>query len=79
MLIYFPVWIDHFGADKKTMWLTILTGVTPLGIFLGYVLSSIISYYVGVLFNNIIVAMFILCLSSIISTLFCTILNIECA
>ncbi|CAD8120620.1 unnamed protein product [Paramecium sonneborni] len=43
MMIYFPVWVDNFGEESKTIWLTILQGVIPLGIFVGYVLSSVIS------------------------------------
>ncbi|CAD8102901.1 unnamed protein product [Paramecium primaurelia] len=43
MMIYFPVWVDNFGGESKTIWLTILQGVIPLGIFVGYVLSSVIS------------------------------------
>lgn len=43
MLIYFPVWIDNFGLCYKTVWMTALQGVIPLGIFVGYGLSSIIS------------------------------------
>ncbi|CAD8184840.1 unnamed protein product [Paramecium octaurelia] len=43
MMIYFPVWVDNFGGDSKTIWITILQGVIPLGIFVGYSLSSVIS------------------------------------
>ncbi|CAK84475.1 unnamed protein product (macronuclear) [Paramecium tetraurelia] len=43
MMIYFPVWVDNFGGESKTIWITILQGVIPLGIFVGYSLSSVIS------------------------------------
>ncbi|CAD8099980.1 unnamed protein product [Paramecium primaurelia] len=43
MMIYFPVWVDNFGDEQKTIWITILQGVIPLGIFVGYSLSSVIS------------------------------------
>jgi len=42
-MIYFPVWVDNFGGESKTIWITILQGVIPLGIFVGYSLSSVIS------------------------------------
>ncbi|KAM3147384.1 hypothetical protein pb186bvf_000635 [Paramecium bursaria] len=43
MLIYYPVWVDNFGGSHRTLWLTALQGVIPFGIFLGYVLSSIVT------------------------------------
>ncbi|CAD8101773.1 unnamed protein product [Paramecium sonneborni] len=43
MMIYFPVWVDNFGGEQKTIWITILQGVIPLGIFVGYSVSSVIS------------------------------------
>ena len=43
MLVYFPVWVDNNGGDDKTIWLTLLQGGVPFGVFTGYVMSSIIS------------------------------------
>ena len=40
LLVYYPVWIDKFGQDKKTLWLTLLQICVPLGIFLGYGITS---------------------------------------
>jgi hypothetical protein len=42
MLVYFPVWIDKFGGDKATTWITILQVGVPLGIFAGYAMTSVI-------------------------------------
>ncbi len=42
MLVYFPVWIDKFGGDKATMWITLLQVGVPLGIFAGYGMTSLI-------------------------------------
>ena len=39
MVIFFPVWVDIFGENKKTIWLSILQVGVPLGIFLGYILT----------------------------------------
>lgn len=41
MLVYFPVWIDKFGGDKATTWITLLQIGVPLGIFVGYGLTSV--------------------------------------
>lgn len=49
LLVYYPVWIDKFGKDKKTMWLTLLQICVPIGIFMGYGITAvIISMGVGV-------------------------------
>lgn len=42
MLVYFPVWIDKFGGDSATMWITFLQVGVPLGIFAGYAMTSLI-------------------------------------
>ena len=42
LLVYYPVWIDKFGRDKKTMWLTLLQICVPVGIFLGYGITAVI-------------------------------------
>ena len=42
LLIYYPIWIDKHGQDKKTMWLTLLQICVPLGIFMGYGMTAII-------------------------------------
>ena len=42
LLVYFPVWIDKFGGEKATMWLTFLQVGVPLGIFAGYAMTSLI-------------------------------------
>jgi hypothetical protein len=40
LLVYYPVWIDKFGGDKKTLWLTLLQICVPVGIFAGYGITS---------------------------------------
>lgn len=40
LLVYYPVWIDKFGGDKKTTWLTLLQICVPLGIFMGYGITA---------------------------------------
>ena len=42
LLVYYPIWIDKFGKDKKTIWLTLLQICVPLGIFMGYGMTAII-------------------------------------
>ena len=42
LLVYYPIWIDKHGGDKKTMWLTLLQICVPLGIFMGYGMTAII-------------------------------------
>lgn len=40
-LIYFPVWVDHFGVyESRTMWLSFLQLGAPLGTMLGYVIEA---------------------------------------
>ena len=42
LLVYYPIWIDKFGGQKKTMWLTLLQICVPVGIFMGYGMTAII-------------------------------------
>jgi predicted MFS family arabinose efflux permease len=42
LLVYYPIWIDKYGKDKKTLWLTFLQICVPLGIFLGYGMTAVI-------------------------------------
>ena len=42
LLVYYPVWIDKFGQDKKTLWLTLLQICVPVGIFAGYGITAAI-------------------------------------
>jgi hypothetical protein len=41
-MVYFPVWIDKFGGEKATTWITLLQIGVPLGIFAGYGMTSVI-------------------------------------
>jgi MFS family permease len=41
-LVFFPVWIDMYGGESKTIWLTCLQVGIPLGIFVGYGMTSFI-------------------------------------
>lgn len=47
LLVYFPVWIDKFGGEKATLWITLLQVGVPLGIFAGYGMTSVIVYGTG--------------------------------
>ena len=42
LLVYYPIWIDKFGKEKKTFWLTLLQICVPVGIFVGYGITAII-------------------------------------
>ena len=42
LLVYYPIWIDKHGGNKKTLWLTLLQICVPLGIFMGYGMTAII-------------------------------------
>ena len=42
LLVYYPIWIDKFGKEKKTMWVTYLQICVPIGIFMGYGMTAII-------------------------------------
>ncbi len=64
LLVYYPVWIDKFGQDKKTLWLTLLQICVPLGIFAGYGITAVIlatggTYLVSFYIQVVLVAAFI--------------------
>lgn len=40
LLVYYPVWIDKFGGNSKTLWLTLLQICVPVGIFAGYGITA---------------------------------------
>lgn len=42
LLVYYPIWIDKFGSQKKTLWLTLLQVCVPVGIFMGYGMTAVI-------------------------------------
>lgn len=42
LIVYYPVWADKHGGDKKTMWITILQICIPVGMFTGYALAAIV-------------------------------------
>ena len=46
--IFTPVWADAFGSEKqKVRWITILLLCSPLGVFVGFTLTSIMNSYKG--------------------------------
>lgn len=49
MLVYFPVWIDKFGGESATMWITFLQVGVPLGIFAGYAMTALIIRFYSVI------------------------------
>ena len=40
LTVYYPIWIDKFGQNLKTTWLTLLQICVPIGIFAGYGITS---------------------------------------
>lgn len=61
LLVYYPIWIDKFGFQKKTLWLTLLQICVPVGIFAGYGMTSlVISFDLSVIFSLNLVQSFIL-------------------
>jgi len=43
--IFTPVWADAFGSEKlKNIWITILLLSSPLGIFVGFMLTSFLAH-----------------------------------
>ena len=48
MVIYFPVWVDLYGKEKKTLWLTYLQLMVPLGVFLGYGMTALFVHIASV-------------------------------
>ncbi|EAR86984.1 MFS transporter (macronuclear) [Tetrahymena thermophila SB210] len=47
LLVYFPVWVDLYGRDKKTIWLTLLQVGVPLGVFAGYAITAALPKSMG--------------------------------
>ncbi|KAL4497176.1 hypothetical protein ABPG72_019496 [Tetrahymena utriculariae] len=47
LLVYFPVWIDLYGREKKTIWLTLLQVGVPLGVFAGYAITAALPKSMG--------------------------------
>lgn len=45
LVIYFPVWVDTYGKEKKTLWITFLQLGVALGVFFGYGLTAIFVKY----------------------------------
>ena len=43
LVVYYPVWVDYFGENKKTQWLTYLQIGVPFGVFLGYGLTGVLN------------------------------------
>lgn len=56
MLVYFPVWIDKFGGDRATTWITLLQVGVPLGIFAGYGMTSVIVGSTGMVHSTAILS-----------------------
>lgn len=48
--IYFPVWVSLFQTNpkKQTMWFTLLTLGVPLGVILGYIVTSVVILWFNV-------------------------------
>lgn len=40
LVVYFPVWIDSFGEEKKTIWLTFINLAVVLGLVIGYIITA---------------------------------------
>jgi RsiW-degrading membrane proteinase PrsW (M82 family) len=46
--IFTPVWADTYGSEKlKNIWITVLLLSSPLGIFLGFMLTSLVAHAEG--------------------------------
>ena len=44
--IFTPVWADAFGSEKqKSMWITVLLICAPVGIFIGFTMTSVMNAY----------------------------------
>ena len=54
LLVYYPVWIDKYGYHLKTTWLTLLQVCVPLGVFLGYGITSAV-INLGFSVNNFVI------------------------
>jgi len=53
LVIYFPVWVDSYGKDKKTLWITYLQLGVALGVFFGYGLTAIFVKFFTVDFQSL--------------------------
>ena len=61
LLVYYPVWIDKFGQHLKTLWLTLLQICVPVGIFVGYgITSGVIAMGYTVTYYSYSVSIFVL-------------------
>ncbi|KAL4453133.1 hypothetical protein ABPG74_015364 [Tetrahymena malaccensis] len=47
LLVYFPVWVDLYGREQKTIWLTLLQVGVPLGVFAGYAITAALPKSMG--------------------------------
>lgn len=70
LLVYYPVWIDKFGFEKKTLWLTLLQICVPVGIFAGYGITAAVlamgqNYLISFYIQIVLVAIFIILFSLI--------------
>lgn len=55
LVVFYPVWVDYFAEERKTMWLTYLQIGVPFGMFLGYGITgmfNVLHYYFPVLDVN---------------------------
>ena len=43
LIVFFPVWVDHFGGTHKTRWITLLQLAVLLGVVVGYVLTALLN------------------------------------
>lgn len=40
LVIYFPVWVDAFGENRKTIWLTYMQLAVVIGLVIGYICTA---------------------------------------
>ena len=43
LVVYYPVWVDLFGGQNKTRWLSYLQIGVPFGVFLGYGFTAVLN------------------------------------
>lgn len=41
LVIYFPVWVDTFGENRKTLWLSYIQLAVVLGVVMGYIITAL--------------------------------------
>jgi MFS family permease len=41
LIIYMPVWVDKYGEENKTIWLTYLQLAVVLGVVVGYIITAL--------------------------------------